>query len=495
MSKQAIVAIILTLFFHSVHAQVDLNENCLSAYKDIIALRFSDARLSLAEERSSHPENMMVPYLENYMDFLTVFISEDEEEFDFLEENKSQRIDLIKKLSDTSRFRNYMLGNIHLQWAVARLKFRQYVTAALEINKAYRLLEKNAKDFPDFLPNNITLGVLHIMIGMVPEKYQWLLDIISMKGSVEQGREELYLVLRMSNENEVYRYLHDETLFYLGFVELNIQPDEKRISQLSDELEKASLDNLLLTYLRINILMKTGNNSKALSTFKQMEETKSDFLPFYYLDYLYGESLLRNLKTNEAKEKYELFLTNFKGRNYIKDAHRKKAWATLINNDQGSYLIEISKVEDAGVDDVDIDKEAEREAESGKVPNSGLIQARLLFDGGYYHRADSILNNTDTVGFSDEMKLEYTYRKARVAHESGEIESAKDLYLRTIEQGSELKRYYAGNSALKLGEIYESEMNNTTALFYYKLCLGLDFDEYEVSIHSKAQAASERLSE
>ncbi len=105
-----------------------------------------------------------------------------------------------------------MLGNIHLQWAVARLKFKEYFTAAVEINKAYRLLEKNAEMFPEFVPNKISLGVLHIMIGMVPDKYQWLLNIISMEGSVVQGREELNHVLEQSNQNEIYSYLKVETL-------------------------------------------------------------------------------------------------------------------------------------------------------------------------------------------------------------------------------------------------------------------------------------------
>lgn len=108
-----------------------------------------------------------------------------------------------------------MLGNIHLQWAVARLKFKEYFTAAIEINKAYRLLEKNSEEFPNFLPNNISLGVLHIMIGMIPEKYHWILSIVSMEGSVVEGREELTMVLEQSNQNKTYNYLKTETLFTL----------------------------------------------------------------------------------------------------------------------------------------------------------------------------------------------------------------------------------------------------------------------------------------
>ena len=39
----------------------------------------------------------------------------------------------------------YWLG-IHLQWAFARLKFEEYLTAAYEIQKAYSLLEENQEN-------------------------------------------------------------------------------------------------------------------------------------------------------------------------------------------------------------------------------------------------------------------------------------------------------------------------------------------------------------
>ena len=387
-----------------------------------------------------------------------------------------------------------MLGNIYLQWAVARLKFKEYVTAAIEINKAYRLLEKNAEMFPEFVPNKISLGVLHIMIGMVPEKYQWLLNIISMKGSVVQGREELIYVLEQSNQNEIYRYLRAETLFYLGFIDLNIKPNPDQLVFLLSELELNRKDNLLLSYLSINILMRTGQNDKALLVFDETKEMK-DYFPFYYLKYLTGECYLRKLNAHQALENYTIFLSDFDGKNYIGDAWRKIGWAALLQNDTSSYFNYLSKVIEFGNDEVDIDKEAKKEASSEEIPNIELIKSRLLFDGGYYEKADSILNEIKVANLSSEEKIEWQYRRARVAHKLGNIENAKSYYIETIETGSWSKKYYAGNSCLKLGEIYELENNKVKALFYYNLCLNLKFDEYENSIHAKAKTGIERLEE
>jgi hypothetical protein len=213
------------------------------------------------------------------------------------------------------------------------------------------------------------------------------------------------------------------------------------------------------------------------------------------MDYLNAECYLRKLESKPGNRHMDLFLDNFKGRNFIKDAYRKKAWAQLLDGNDRAYQAEMAKVLEYGNDDVDIDKEAAREAQSGSLPHADLIRARLLFDGGYYLKADSVLLGIDTNELTEEMALERTYRAGRVAHKSGNMDRSKAYYLKTIEQGRESERYYAGNASLKMGEIYESEINPDSALYYYNLCLDLDFDEYEASIHAKAKAAVERLSE
>lgn len=491
-----LVFIFLLISLFTVHSQpqVVLNERCESAYQDILSLKFNSAESLLALEKIENPDNLYVPYLENYIDFLSVFISEDEELFNKLEDNKSERVNQIKRLDKDSPLRNFMLGNINLQWAVARLKFNEYFSAALEINKAYRLLEENEENFPDFIPNKISLGVLHIMIGLVPEKYHWLLNLINMEGNVEQGKEELRFVLQNTIDNEAYNYLKNETLFYLGFVELNIYSDEKELDFLLSELDKADSTNLLLSYLSINILMKTGNNDIVLEEFQQLPDSKKYF-PFYYLNYLAGESHLRKLDDKTAKKQFNVFLKHFSGQNFIKDAERKLAWISLINYDTTTYLKDIKKTAKIGYTNIGQDKDAEREANSGIIPNIDLLKSRLLFDGGYYGKTDSVLQHMDTTGLSDVQYIERIYRKARVAHKEQNIPMAKIYYVMTIDIGKKNPRYFAGNSALKLGEIYEAQAKKQDASYYYQLCLDIDFNEYESGIHSKAKAGLTRVLE
>ncbi|MCF6170768.1 MAG: hypothetical protein L3J66_07325 [Bacteroidales bacterium] len=475
-------------------AQVVLTDGCKAAYNDILSLRFADARLHLQEEKTANPGNLYIVYLENYIDFLSLFIGENEDEFHRLEDNKSERIDQIGKLGNDSPYKKYMLGNIYLQWAVARLKFHEYFTAAFEINKAYRLLEANKREFPDFVPNNISLGILHIMIGLVPGKYHWVLNLISMEGNIEQGRAELSYVLQRSKTGSAYAYLRNETLFYLGFIELSINPDKKNSMALLRELDEVKQDNLLLSYLAIDILIRTGHNEKALEEFSLIGN-RSGYFPFYYLDYLHGECLLRKLETDAARKKYALFLENFSGKNYLKDAERKKSWTYLLEGDTSKYFQSLRQILFVGNDDVDSDKQAVFEAQNKRMPDVKLLKARLLFDGGYYYKADSILDKIDPNDLTVEQNLERYYRKARIADESDYTERAKAAYLQTIKSGKGSHRYFAGNAALKLAGIYESEGNLERAEHFYRACLKMNFIEYETSIHTKAKTGLKRVTD
>jgi len=435
-----------------------------------------------------------VDYLENYMDFLRVFIGENQTLFDQLDDGFDIRYNRIKQLPDSSRFKNLLLANMNLQWAFARLKFGQYFSAAWELNRAYRLLTENVESFPHFVPNFITMGVLHVMIGLVPDKYGWMLKIISMEGGVEQGKAEIYKALDNTTKNSPYAYLHNEALFYLGFIELNLSPDRKALQKLFFYLKKTANSNLLMDFLKTDIHIRYGQNELAIKQLNSLPQS-SDYFPFYYLRYLKGECYLKKLEPDSATASYVYFLKHFEGLNYIKDAWRKRAWAALLQNKPDKYLQLMDSVKIYGTTEVGADKAALTEANTGMIPNTNLMRARLLFDGGYYGRAKTILDTMNTRGLSKDEQTERIYRYARIAHRQNNILLAKKAYRQTIATGSLSPRYFAANSALKLGEIYESEDSLKLAKAYYEKCLDLNFDEYKNSIRGKAKEALARIRE
>lgn len=493
MKKIFYILIIFFGFLLESTAQFAVTGNCDSAYNNILSLRFQAANQFIQFEKNTNPGNQYIAYLENLEDFLAVFISEDELLYELYRDKNNERIGLLKTIENNSPYKKYLLGNVYLQSAFLEIKFADYFSAALDFNRAYRLIDDNSKKYPEFIPNQISMGVLSIIIGLVPENYHWFLKLISMNGNVEEGRNSLLQVYNTSISNAEYSYLKKETLFYLAFVDLNINPNQDNIEQLLTVVQKVDDQGLLLSYLEINMLMKTGQNDAALVQFQELGDLNL-YYPFSYLDYLQAECLLRKLDFSSANIYYKKFEKEFNGKNYLKDALRKQAWSALLQGDTANYLLLIKNVLTTGNLDIDIDREAEKEAISGEIPEVNLLKARLLFDGGYYADAKKILTKANKAGLSLAQQVELTYRIARIDQQTGNLDEAKIYFNKTIDNGKNLKKYYAGNAALKLGEIYEQEGKYEKAQEYYSICLKMKFDEYEASIHSKAKAGLERVS-
>ena len=487
--------ILLCLFIgnlDSISQVVINNDNCRKAYNDILSLRFEDAQKRIETEKTINPDNRFIDYLENYIDFLKVTILEDEQLFDKLKDNISIRTKAIDELPDSSPYKYYFLGNIYIQWATVNLRFKNYPTGAFQVNKSYRLITENTKEFPEFYPNKITLGVLHIMIGIVPDSYHWLLNLVAMRGTVTQGRSELISALANCEKDINYKFLTPEILFYMGMIDLSLSPDPEYADYILLKIEDKSKNNLLLTYLKININMKNGNNDDALRSFYEIDSSYN-YIPFYYLNFLKGECYLRKLNSKLAMEQFHLYTDNFTGTNYVKDAWLKISWCYLLQGDTNNYFNSIDEIGKNGETNLDADKVAEEVYKNQTIPNTGLLKARLLFDGGYYHKADSVLNTISDKSLTDIELVEKTYRYGRVAQAENRTDDAIEQYITTINSGRSFNSYYAANSALKLGNIFEIQKDTSQAINYYRICLDLEFDQYKNSIKGKAKQGLSRL--
>ncbi len=495
MTKHHLLFFVLLIFFSSLTAypQVQLDKNCRQAYNHILSLQLTEAEDVLNKEEKKNPDNAFVPYLRNYIDFIRVFISQEEDLYDLLDDQKSRHFSKVDQLSDTSRYKKLMLGNMHFQWAICKIIFGDMFTGAIEFNKAYHLIEDNVQEYPGFSLNLMSMGVLHIVVGLVPDKYGWLLGLLSMEGDIDEGKKELAEFLSVTKSQNEYSAYYPEALFYSGFIEMNIYPNRQKLDQMLQEISRINDSVLLLKFLELNFLMRSGKNDEALELFRRINHRKTNTYPFAYLDYLHGESLLRSLSADNASNSYTRFIENYGGENYMKDAWRKKAWAAFLNNDTILYFDYLKRVLEEGITKLDVDKEAYYEAQKGQLPDKRLLTARLLFDGGYYEETLDLLNRMDTTGYSALQQVKYIYRLARVSDKLGAVTKAKMYYLQAIITGTGFPEYYAANAALKLGEIYEREGEFSLAEESYVLCLDMDFELYKNSITTRAKEGLKRI--
>ena len=482
------------LFFYTPSIQAshfEFTPAAKAAYQKALHLRFTEARQMVAQIKIDDPENLIVYQIENYIDFFTVFLNENKKEFKELEKNKNFRLEQLSRGDKESPYYLYTQAEVKLQWALVRLKFEEYFTAFNEVRSAYKLLNKNLKKFPDFKASKKSLGILHALIGTVPDQYKWGIKLLGgMSGTIDQGRKEIEEVLEYAKHNDFI--FEEETLVMYALLMLNLNNEKEAAWGLLSNSRLNPKGNPLACFVLANVAVHTGRNDEAIRLLESRPQGPS-FHPFPYLDYMLGLSKLYRLDA-DAGIYFQRYLVNFRGRNYIKEAYQKMAWLSLISGDQKSYRNLIANCEDKGAAVIGGDKNAEKEARTAAMPHPDLLRARLLYDGGYYDRAYLLLQKISKSDFpAKRSRLEYTYRLGRITHAQNKRKDALKHYQETIEQGRSESYYFACNAALQMGLLFEEEEDTRRAEIYYKMALGMRPDEYRNSLHQKAKAGLNRL--
>jgi tetratricopeptide (TPR) repeat protein len=485
-------AFVLLVF--PVYAQYNYSENCLKAYDAVLELNFAGARQFIAAERSHDPSNLVPLSLENYIDFLTLFIGEERSRYEQLKPGFLSRIDLLAKGNRASPCYNFCLGEADLQWAFIQLKFGDYTQAALKIRKAHQFFTENEVLYPNFLPDKIGLGVTHFIGGIVPDSYKWIASLMGMDGTINQALEELKSVAAYNGQDMMFQNYRTEALYYLAVISSSLFRNKSEALAIIDLFNSDPRQHgPLVIYAKAGVLMKNGKNELALQLLINRKRDPYSF-PFYYLDFIEGMARLNKLDTSSI-DNFRYFTDHFRGINYIKTAWQKIGWMNFINGDTAAYFIAMKKVMVSGSAIVDEDKQALREAEGKQAPNLILLKARLLFDGGYYDNALAELLNNSTKKYllSRQDLVEYTYRMGRIYHESGNWDKAIHYYSVTIQRGKHEPWYFAASSALQLGLLYENRGDLARADSAYHVCLLCKPAEYKNSLSQKAKAGINRI--
>lgn len=474
-----------------------LNSNVNKAYDCVLSLRLNEAAGILSSEKKAGTGNLFIPYLEHYSDFLKTIISEEADIYETFKTSASERLSQLENGNKSSPWYQYGIAQHYLQLGFAKLRFGHSSSAALDINKAYRLLVRNHEMFPAFAPNRTALGLMQVLIGSVPDNYRWVARLFAFEGTIEGGIANMQRVMQDEALKSEFPFLKAETIFLLTFTTFNLSPGPGQSAfaeMLLNDSNNTGLitGNPLLTYSKAVFLMHQGKSSQAAELLTAAKFGANHF-PFHYLDYLNGIARLNALDYG-ASLYFLKYVNHFRGKSFIKSAYQRLAWAELLKGNEKGYYAYMQRVKLLGNTTLDGDAQALKEAESAAMPHVQLLQARLLFDGGYYARAHEVLQSVSPASLPDERsRLEYQYRKARNHHEWGKTRQAIEEYKNVIAEGRNQRYYFAANAALQLGLIYEKQNKPEEAILYYKECLSMDYDEYRSSISMKAKAGLNRL--
>jgi len=485
---------ILFVFFASFNAfaNFDFNQNCLNAYNSIFELKLGNAKAYIATEKKLRPNNSIVLLLENYVDYFTLITSDSKADFDRLKGNKSSRLSKISDDDSKSPYYLYAQAEINLQWALIRGRYGEYFNAAMEIKRANSLLQSNIKKFPDFQLNNKGMGLINAVLGSLPDgALKSTLSTFGIKGNTQSGLAMLDRLAETLPKSSLEPF-YDEVVFYYAFVLTDVAHSPLAYAKTMKYTERIPDSSLLKIYLQSYVCLKNGRNDEALKILGSRPEGGT-YQPFPYLEYLEGVASLNKLDLNAASH-FNRFLKLNKGVNYVKDANLHLGWISLLKGDKSGYSAYASKAINSGFTYQEKDKQAQNEA-SSPAPPTDLLKARLLYDGGYFTRALQVLENKKIEDYtSDKDKTEFSYRMGRIYDDLGKEEQAISYYQEAINNGRNLKYYFAANSALQMGKVYERKKNSAKAKEAFNTAISMKNHEYENSIEGQAKAGLKRLS-
>jgi len=464
-----------------------------SAYALVSALRIDEGLNIIRLQSITFPDNHIWPYLEDYADFLRIFIEEDLRNIAGYLEASNARMDKLELVPETNPLSLMVQAQIDLHHCALHLQQSQFLSAASDINKAFKLLKKNQKLHPADLANLRLYASLKVAFGAIPDQYRWLVSMVtSLSGSIEEGLKELHHILNISNrETNVY---YDETILFTAIAEgrLNNKPDVG-LQLLNTYFGKTNLQ-VPVQYVTANLLIESGNNDGAIRTLEQSLVVPTA-LPIPFMAFMLGECKLFRGDA-DADLYFKNFLVLHKGKHYIKEAHQKLAWYCLLKDDRTGYFNHMQQILIKGASTTDEDQQALQEAESHDTPHPGLLRARLYYDGGYYDQALAILNQTLYDGLAQHQhRLEFLYRKGRVLQAKKQYAEALHYYSLTIATGQFEQYYYACSAALQSGVIHESLGSHGAAAKFYYMCLDMTPSTYASSLHQKARMGLNRVGE
>ena len=456
------------------------------AYDKISNLEISEAIL-LLDNNKSQEEDYSTLYLSSLAETLHLITTENRQDYEVFFKAQTERLSSIKNAVGEHPHKLFFLSEIRLHFAYVNIKFGNYWKAVYNLKQSYKLIERNVIEYPEFIPNLKALGTLKVIFGAVPQKYQWIVNFFGINGSITQGMDNLEQFERTDHMQQI------EARISIAVVNAFLLQDFSKATDAMRGYYEQNRSNGIISYLFTVFLIKNSKSDEALSIIKSTSLNNTLYnIPFIH--YYIGEIYLQKGEYQNAIDSYQKFLREFTGFNLIKDTHYKISLAYWLLNEQSNAYIYAGLAKNRGITETEADKHADKQLNYDQLPNQIILTIRLLTDGGYYDEAKDVISKSDQNNFNQlKDKVEFTYRIARLAHKTTELETAIKEYLKTIDKAKNNQWYFAPNSCLQLGYIYLKLNKMEEAKFFFKKATDYKKHEYKNSIDNKAKIALKSL--
>lgn len=461
----------------------------LEPYRALLNFQLNEAREMISDFQPSSPEDIsFTVVLQSLSDIIELTMSDNHTLFDELSNHENAYISRIKSIDNDSDWQTFAEAEIRLHWSYTRFRMGDELGAAIRLFRSWEIIENGIQSNPDFVPYYRTYGVMNILLGALPDKYDWIMKLLGVEASISEGID--YLEKCVDQPESIYS---SEAYYILKIMKAFILPGAVNLTH--EKLPKNEIDNyLIIKYLNMLISIKSRNVDLAS---KYLNEFLVTDLPIRYpvIYYWMGECYMRKGDYVNAAIFYKSYIQKYEGINLVKDAYYKLSILYFLNDETDlaeKYRDLASEIKGKSI--MAPDHYAEKQIKSHNWPDKELYKARMAFDGGYYEKAIRYLEN-HRVSSSDspDVELEYHYRMARIFHAQEKYQEAIEEYKETVRLSDDIPGYFAPNSTLNLGYIYEIRGNRVKAREYFNKVLDYKRYEYKINLDTQAKVALQLL--
>lgn len=499
MKKYRLILTALFLFqgcflFNTLSA-ADLSFSRKTIEKHILRFEFDVATHLLTD----CPDPYAKAYYINHIYFLKVFASDDPGYKTRFYQSCEQSLQVFEKMPKTNPYKKYYQAEVYFLRGIIHFLSKKYLPAGLDLRSSYSRVKSNAQEFPALMANHKLLGLYEAGLSIVPEKYQYITNLLGYHGDLLNGIEKMRIA---SKTSEIFP---EESHLLLCYAQRKLLDDTDLSLRSVKTIHATDPGNILYTFVLANIAVNNRRSGEALKYLNNLDVWKQNKNIFYiqFLDYLRGKALFHNLEYAGALRDLSNFIHQYKGSNFVVDAMFKRALIYELQGDHATarpLFLEITKL---SKNDFDMDNYAIRYAPifaQRPFTEEELIlqKARNLFDGGFFAESAQELSPMmkNVSDLPEEVILEINYRMGRISQEQKNGVKAKTYYL--VAMGNKTSASHPAYwmkvySTYYVGGMYEDEGKYADAVRFYKQALAHKDYQYQNDLEQMAKSGIDRL--
>ncbi len=424
--------------------------------------------------------------LQNYGYFFRLITLYNPKLYDNYVFNETQAIDQLQNLPNTET-KLFFQAEILVQWAFLHLQYGHEWKALQSFRQAYKLLKTNQLQYPHFLPQQKTDGLLQVLLAAVPTNYQWALSLFGLQGNEKEGLAKIALVAKSQNfyalEAQVLHVLLTTFVRKRHTQSIELLTNYQLLAQAQRPETPA-----FVTYFVALLCVKSGKAAQAL-TLLANTNLNSICLALPTLPHLKAEAHLLVGNYAQAQTLYEDYLAHCPNNLYVKDSYYKICLVALLQGNAAKALQTMPLIHQKGDTRSNPDKTAQKFATTAQpLPHPTLLKIQLWTDGGEFEKALQLVEKQELKNFTSKEQYEFQYRKARLLHRSQQHDKALAAYQTLLDLPYLPETYFAPMAALQLAILYSEVYGQPQkAKLFAQKVLTYSKYEYESSMRQEAK--------